>query len=100
MSAEAMATLYLELDDDDARRRSIAAGDFGDADLDDAERDMIRRAAAEELPEVIPFSADLVMPNRFAALDYIGKNLTSPVAEASWLAQFNSRQLAHIAPGK
>jgi hypothetical protein len=99
MSAEAVATLYMQLDGDEDARRRIAAGELGDVDLDDAERAIIQAAAAEELPEVILFAATVPLPNRYAAIDYIGKNLSSPGAQAQWLGFFDQRQLAHIAPG-
>lgn len=100
MSAEALATLYMEMDDDDAVRRSVVGGDYGGADLDAGEQILIRQAAGEELPEVLGFAAQVSMPSRFAAIDYIGKNLSSPQAQGSWLAFFDQRQLAHIAPGQ
>lgn len=99
MSAEALAALYIQMDDDEAVRRSLAAGDFAGADLDDTEQALLRAAASEELPEVIPFSSKLILPARFAAIDHIGKHLSSPTSQASWLANFDQRQLSHIAPG-
>jgi hypothetical protein len=99
MSAEALATLYIEMDGDDAVRNAVAGGDFRGADLDLAEQDLIRSAAAEDLPEVIPFSSQLSMPSRHAAISYIGKNIAAPQAQAQWLSFFDQRQLAHIAPG-
>jgi hypothetical protein len=89
----------MELDTDDEARSRIAAGELGDAELDDAERAMIRAAAAEELPEVVLFANTVQLPNRYAAINYVGKNLSSPQAQASWLTFFDQRQLAHIAPG-
>ena len=100
MSAENVATLYMQLDDDEQARSAIAGGDFGSLELTAAEAELIRAAASEQLPEVIGFGNTLLLPARHAAIDYVGKNLTAPGAQAGWLTFFDERQLAHIAPGQ
>ena len=99
MSAESVATLYMQLDDDEEARVAIAGGDFGSLELTEPEAELIRAAAAEQLPEVIGFGNTLLLPARHAAIDYVGKNLTSPGAQAGWVSFFDQRELAHIAPG-
>jgi len=48
---------------------------------------------------VVAFSYQVALPARHAAIDYVGKNISSPTTQASWLSFFDQRQLAHIAPG-
>jgi hypothetical protein len=102
MAAETVARLYIDMDGDEALRRLLAAGSFpaSRGALTPDERALVRAAAAEELPDVVGFEASdepIELPGRFAAIEHINKNLTSPAAEAEWQDFFEQHRLERIA---
>ena len=93
MAAEDVARVFMRIDDEDARRGALAAGDFSgvEAELDDYERRLLVDAATEELPDVSGFALEpgqqvgVWAPYHYVATQYITRNLTEPGVQASFL---------------
>jgi hypothetical protein len=98
VGAERVALLYMAMDDDDAVRRRLLAGEYSDeeaAELSAYERKLLTDAATEDLPDVTGYDAggpkvSFWAPYRHITLNYVGLNLTDPSLQASFLDFQNS----------
>ncbi len=99
MAAEDLARIYMRIDDDDALRAAVAAGDYSDlggADLDEYERRLLRDAATEDMPDVAGFALEpgqkvgVWAPYHYVATQYITRNVSDPGVQATFLDWHNS----------
>lgn len=100
MAAERVAVLYMAMDDDDAVRRRLLAGEFTSeeaAELSDYERRLLTDAATEDLPDVTGYVAggpkvEFWAPYRHITINYVGLHVNDPSVQASFLDFQNSSQ--------
>jgi hypothetical protein len=98
MSAERVAELYMQFDQDSDLRGRIAAGDasaFGeDGSVTEYEKRLLIDAAAEDWPEVSTFAFTpgdtFWAPYRYIATQYVYRNLTADVDQARFSRYINS----------
>lgn len=94
VAAEDVARIYMAMDEDDAVRGFVRAGDFaavGEGGLDDYERRLLTDAAGEDLPDVSGFSLQpgerltVWAPYRYVAINYANTFMTNPQMQADFL---------------
>ncbi len=98
MAAEDLARVYMRIDDDDALRAAVAAGDFSGvgADLDEYERRLLSDAATEDMPDVTGYALQpgqkvgVWAPYHYGATQYITRNVSDPGVQATFLDWHNS----------
>jgi hypothetical protein len=99
MAAEDVARIYMQLDESDAIRLSVARGDFeafGVPSLTDSEKKMLVDAASEELPDVTGYNfgpeqqLTVWAPYRFVTEQYVTRFTKDPATQSRFLSWRNS----------